>query len=265
MRAIGRWLKDTALFAFKNADVFFAMAVAVAVIVALAIGKPSTEVVDAAILGLLAAVSLALLRDRSGAGGLDDLRQLARDALTDRPYLVIHQTNEWDILDRDHVKTRLSQQLRFTRNGVSTIEHSSQGEGTVESYSAQWRRSSSSKWIPAKKIHAMAIERGEKVIYSLEEEHCRGDMLDWCIEREAVGRFPRDHERVTLEAKAISDHPRAMKIIWPTEREPKHVEIRFGDEPAKPLKLKRRKGRLEVEEKISFRKIGEEVAILWTW
>lgn len=151
MRAIGRWLKDTALFAFKNADVFFAMAVAVAVIVALAIGKPSTEVVDAAILGLLAAVSLALLRDRSGAGGLDDLRQLARDALTDRPYLVIHQTNEWDILDRDHVKTRLSQQLRFTRNGVSTIEHSSQGEGTVESYSAQWRRSSSSKWIPARR------------------------------------------------------------------------------------------------------------------
>ncbi|HET9678028.1 MAG TPA: hypothetical protein VFP21_11070 [Solirubrobacterales bacterium] len=265
MRAIGRWLRGAALFALKNADAFFAMAVAAAVIIALALGNPSTDVVDAAILGLLATVALALLRNRVGTDRLEALRQLAADAMTDRPYQVIHQTNEWDIRDKDHVKTRLSQQLRFTRNDVSTIEHSSQGEGVVESYSAKWRRSANSQWISAKKIHAMAIERGEKVIYSLEEEHCRGDMLDWCIEREAVGRFPRDHERVTLEAKAVSDHPRVMKIVWPTEREPKHVEIRFGDEPAKPLKPKRRKGRLEVEEKISFRKIGEEVAILWNW
>lgn len=265
MRAIGRWLKDAALFALKNADACLAMAVAVTVIVLLAVGNPPTEVVDAAILGLLAAVSLALLRNRSGADGLDDLRQLARDALTDRPYLVIHQTNEWDIWDRDHVKTRLTQELRFTRNDVSTIEHSSQGDGTVESYVAQWRRSSRAKWIQAKKIHAMPIERGEKVIYSLEEEHCRGDMLEWSIEREAVGRFPSDHERVTLEAKAVSDHPRVMRIIWPKEHEPKHVEIRFGDQPAKPLKLRRRKGRLEVEEKVSFQRIGEEVAILWSW
>jgi len=265
MRVVGRWLKDAALFALKNADAFLAIAVAAAVIVSLAVGNPSSEVVNAAILGLLAAVALALLRNRSGAGGLDDLRRLARDAMTDRPYQVIHQTNEWDIRDRDHVKTRLSQELCFTRNDVSTIEHSSQGEGTVESYAAKWRRSATSEWIPAKKIHAMPIERGEKVIYSLEEEHCRGDVLEWCIEREAVGRFPRDHERVTLEAKAISSHPRVMKIIWPKERDPKHVEIRFGDQPAKPLKPKRRKGRLEVEEKISFRKIGEEVAILWNW
>lgn len=265
MRAIGRWLKGAARFAFKNADAFFAMAVAAVVISLLAVGNPSSEVVDGAILGLLATVALALLRDRSSADALVDLSQLARDAITDRPYQVIHQTNEWDIWDGEHVKTRLSQELRFTRNDVSTIEHSSQGEGTVESYAAKWRRSSNSEWIPAKKIHAMAIERGEKVIYSLEEQHCRGDMLDWCIEREAVGRFPNDHERVTLEAKAISDHPRVMRIIWPKEREPKHVEIRFGDEPAKPLRPKRRKGRLEVEEKISFRKIGEEVAILWAW
>lgn len=265
MRAIGRWLKGAALFALRNADAFLAMAVAVAVIISLAVGNPSTEVVDAAILGLLAAVALALLRNRSGAGGLDDLRQLAGDAMTDRPYVVIHQTNEWDIWDRDHVKTRLRQELRFTRNDVSTIEHSSQGDGTVESYVAQWRRSPSSEWIRAKKIHAMAIERGEKVIYSLEEEHCRGDMLEWCIEREALGRFPSDHERVTLEAKAVSDHPRVMRIMWPKEHEPKHVEIRFGDQPARPLKPRRRKGRLEVEEKISFQRIGEEVAILWNW
>lgn len=265
MRGIGRWLKGAALFALKNADVFFAMTVAVAVIIALAVGNPSTEVVDATILGLLAAVALALLRNRGGAGGLDDLRQLAVDAFTDRPYKVIFQTNEWDIRDGEHVKTRLSQQLRFTRNDVSTIEHSSQGDGSIESYKAKWRRSPDSEWIPAKKIHAMPIERGEKVIYSLEEEHCRGDLLDWCIEREAVGRFPGDHERVTLEAKAISDHPRLMKIIWPKEREPKKVEIRFGDEPARTLKPKRRNGRLEVEERVSFKKIGEAAVIAWHW
>lgn len=265
MRAFARALKSAALFALRNADAIFAIAVAITVIALIVLGNPSTELIDAAILGLLASVALALLRDRSGAGGLDDLRQLAIDAMTDRPYQVIHQTNEWDIRDKDHVRTRLSQQLRFTRNDVSTIEHASQGEGVVESYEAKWRRSSASEWIPAKKIHEMAIERGEKVIYSLEEEHCRGDTLDWCIEREAVDRFPREHERVTLEAKAISDHPRVMRIVWPNEREPKHVEIRVAGQPARPLKPKRRKGRLEVEEKILFRSIGEEVAIVWTW
>ena len=105
--------------------------------------------------------------------------------------MVIHQTNEWDIRDRDHVKTRLTQELRFTRNDVSTIEHSSQGDGTVESYVAQWRRSPSAEWIQAKKIHAMAIERGEKVIYSLEEEHCRGDMLEWCYRARGRGQVPQ--------------------------------------------------------------------------
>ena len=50
-----------------------------------------------------------------------------------------------------------------------------------------------------------------------------------------MGRFPSDHERVTLEAKAVSDHPRVMRIVWPKEHEPKHVEIRFGDQPAKAV------------------------------
>jgi hypothetical protein len=265
MREIGERLKRGALFALRNADTFFAMIVAGVVIIAIVVGNPSSELVDAAILGLLATGAIAVLRDRRGNSRLEELQQLAADAMTDRPYQVIHQTNEWDIYDKKHVRTRLSQQLRFTRNEVSTIEHTSQGEGVIENYEAKWRRPTDSDWIEAKKIHEMAIERGEKVIYSLEEVHHRGDMLDWCIEREAVDRFPRDNERVTLEAKAIADHPRVMKVIWPKEREPKRVEIRFGDMPAKPLKPKRRKGRLEVEEKISFRNIGEEAVILWTW
>lgn len=265
MVAIGRWAKNAGLFAYRNADTVFAIAVAVGVIVALVAGNPSPELIDATILALLGATALALLRNREGAGSLSVLRQLADDAMSDRPYQVIWQTNEWDLRDRDHVTTRLTQQLRFTRNDISTIEHKSQGDGSIESYSAKWRRPGAGEWIPAQKIHVMPFERGEKVIYSLEEEHCRGDMLDWCIEREAVGRFPAAHERVSLEARTKSDHPRVIKIIWPTEREPKHVEIRFDDQPARTLRPKRRKGRLEIEEKIALRSVGEEVVIAWNW
>jgi len=231
MRNVKEKLRTAAKFAWKNADAVLVMVVAAGVIIAEVAGHPSTEVVDAAILVLLGATAFVLLRDREGRDQLDDLRQLASDALSDRPYGVVWQKNEWDIKDRERSTMRMTQQLRFTRNDVSTIAHWNQGDGTIERYSAKWRRPDGSRWIPAKKIHEFPIHNGEKVIYSLEEEHCRGDMLDWWVERDALGRFPGVHETASLEARANSDHPRVMHIVWPSDSPPSHVEIRFKDVP----------------------------------
>ena len=229
------------------------------------VGEPKPELIDAAILGLLATTAIVLLRDRIGRDDLDDLRQLAGDAISDRPYEVVWQKNEWDIRSREHSTMRMTQQLRFTRNDISTIAHWSQGDGHIERYAAKWRRSQGASWIAAKKIHEFPIHNGEKVIYSLDEEHSRGDMLDWCVERDAIDRFPGAHETASLEARAKSDHRRVMRVTWPADAAPSHVEIRFKGVPARTLSAKRKDGRPYVEEKIARLAIGEAVEIAWTW
>jgi hypothetical protein len=258
-------VKAALRFVWKNVDAFLVIAAAAGVVVAEVVGSPSTDVVDSAILGLLGVTAIVLLRDRVGRDDLAAVQQLAGDAISDRPYEVVWQKNEWDLKDREHSTMRMTQQLRFTRNDVSTIAHWNQGDGTIERYSAQWRRSEGSPWIPAEKIHTFPIHNGEKVIYSLDEEHCRGDMLDWCVERDAVGRFPGLHETASLEARANSAHARVMRITWPADAAPSHVEIRFKGLPARTLSTKRKNGRPYVEEKIACLAIGEVVEIAWTW
>ena len=68
--------------------------------------------------------------------------------------------------------------LRFTHDRVSTMEHWSDGDGTVVGNNAFWRRVEGRKWMPAKKIYSMPMEGGENVIYCLEEQNSRGDMLE---------------------------------------------------------------------------------------
>jgi hypothetical protein len=265
MQGLGGWLRERAKFAWKNADAFIAMGVAVGVVIAEVVGSPSKEVVDSAILVLLGATAFVLLRDRDKRGELDDLRLLARDAISDRPYQVVTQVNHWDLKDRQRTTVRVTEQLRFTRNDVSTIADWSTGDGRVERYRGRWKRTENEAWLPAEMIHKFSIRNGEKVIYSLDEEHCRGDELHWDVERDAVGRFPNRNESVSLEARTNSDHPRVMHITWPPDASPSHVEIRVEGQPARTLATKRKNGRACVEEKIAGLPIGKTVKIAWTW
>lgn len=265
MAGVLDWVKRQGAFVWRNADAFFAMAVAVGVLVAEAVGTPSQGVVNSAVLALLGTTAFALMRNRNGRGELDELRMLAKDAIGDRPYEVVSQDNHWDLTSRERTTMRVTEQLRFTRNDVSTIANWSTGDGKVVRYQAKWRRPGGERWIDAELIHRFPIRNGEKVIYSLDEEHCRGDMLDWLVEREAIGRFPTAHESVTLEARTSSDHPRVLRITWPAETDPSNVEIRFRGLPARPLHTKRSEGRTFVEERIAGMAVGESVEIAWTW
>lgn len=206
-----------------------------------------------------------LLRDRVERDDLTDLKVLAGDAISDRPYEIVKQHNHWDLISRERNTMRAVEQLRFTRNDVSTIADWSTGDGEVVRYDAKWKRPSSTTWIDAKKIHEFPIRYGEKVIYSLEEEHCRGDMLDWLVEREAVGRFPSAHESVSLAARTKSDYPRVMRVTWPEGVTPSNVELRYKGQPARPLHTRSKDGRAYVEETINELPIGEAVEIAWTW
>jgi len=140
MQGLGQWLRERAGFVWKNADAFIAMGVAIGVVIAEVLGSPSAEVVDSAILVLLGATAFVLLRDRDTRGELDDLRLLARDAISDRPYQVVTQVNHWDLKDRDRTTVSVTEQLRFTRNDVSTIADWSTGDGEVVRYNGRWKR-----------------------------------------------------------------------------------------------------------------------------
>ena len=91
-------------------------------------------------------------------------------------------------------------------------------------------------------------------------------MLDWCIEREAVNRFPNAHEAVTLSARTQSDdYARVVKITWPEGADPSNVEIRFKGRPAQPLRAQRKGNREYVEETITELPVGDSVKIAWRW
>jgi hypothetical protein len=221
--------------------------------------------VDSAILILLGATAFVLLQERRGRAGLEVVRQLAEDAISDRPYIVVWQHGHWDLRDRDTVVVTKTEQIRFTRNDVATNFQWSSGPGEVRSTTAKWRRGRTFSWIPARKVHEFATRGGVKEIYCFDEEHSRGDMLDWCVEREIVGQFPDAHEGIEVTARTKSDHPRVYRITWPAGSPPSHVEIRRGAEPARPLITRTKEGRPYIEERVSGLSVGEALNIDWTW
>jgi len=261
----GNRARDAGRFIWHNLDALLVMAVAAVVLAIEVVGSPDPRLVNSVILALLGISAYALLRDRAHQVRLDELRQLAGDAMSDRAYEVVWQDNEWDIKDRNNATIRVTEQLRITHNEVATIAHWSQGDGEDTRNDARWRRGDKGPWIDAKKIYDFPVRNGEKVIYCFDEEHRRGDMLEWCIERDAVGRFPTEHEGVELKARTKSDHPRVMRILWPASAPPSHVEMRLGDYPARTITPRRKNGRAFVEEKIVGLAIGEAVEIAWTW
>lgn len=265
MRTLWEWLKRSAVFGLRNADAFLAMGVAVGVLVSEVTGNPSQSVVNAAVLTLLGTVAFSLLRNRGGEQKLDDLRKLALDAVSDRPYVVGWQDNHWDLKSKQTARVISTEQIRFTRQEVSENWLWSNGPGTVQKVSAKWRRSRSDPWIEAEPIHQFAARGGVKEIFCFNEEHNRGDVLDWCVEREIDGQFPDTNEAVEIEAATKSSHPRALRITWPRDAPPTRVEIREGDRSARPLRPTMKNGRPHVEEKIYGLKIGEKVRIDWTW
>jgi hypothetical protein len=260
-----RSIREAGLFVWRNLDAVFVIVVGLAVAALQILGRTSVEAVDAAILGLLAVTAVILLRGREGRGELDEVKEVARDALSERPFQMVWAKNEWDIQTRERAVITSTRRLRFIHDRVSTMEHWSDGEGTVVADSAFWRRPDGRRWMPAKRIHSMPIERGENVIYCLEEQNSRGDTLEWKVERHTEGRFPKDHESVSLRAAAKSDHPRQMRVVWPPDVSPGCVELRYGASPARELVPRWKAGRMEVVEKIPRLAMGERVEIRWFW
>lgn len=259
-------LKRAGKFIWRNLDVFGVMSVA-AVVVALDILLPNLdpEIVSSATLALLGATAFALLRDRRGQERLNAIGQVAEDALSDLPYDIIWQENEWDLRDRRNSTIRMTQRVRFTRSEVSTLPHRSSGDGEVTSCKARWRRATGDAWINAPEIHKLRTREGVRVLFSLGEEHERGDMLDWEVEREALGRFSEAHEEVTHKAKTDSEFPRKVRIVWPANEPPSHIELRVGSGPPKRLSGKLEGDRVFVEESVVRLRKDELFAVSWNW
>jgi hypothetical protein len=265
---MGRGGKVKAAFRFvwANLDAILVMGVA-ALVVALDILLPDLDpqIVSAATLALLGVTAFIMLRDRRHRGQLDALSQLASDAFSDLPYDILWQDNEWDLRDRSHTTVRMTQRLRFTRGNVSTLPHWSSGDGAITRCAAAWRRDSASGWIDADLIHELPTRNGARLLFSLGEEHARGDMLDWRVERDATDRFSSSHESVTHEAKTASDFPRRVRIVWPPGEPPTHVEMRLGDRPARRLSVRHDQGRAYIDETINQLAKDEAFVLSWNW
>ncbi len=159
----------------------------------------------------------------------------------------------------------MNQRLRFTRNEVFALTHRSAGDGTITRCVAKWRRKGST-WSEAPKIDEVETLDGNRLLFSLGEEQSRGDILDWCVERDAVDRFSARHEGIRHVAKTADfKFPRRMRILWPPQEPPHHVEMRLGDRPAQRLAVRTKKGRAFIDETIQELRKGETLVVSWTW
>jgi hypothetical protein len=252
-------------FLWENLDAILVIAVAGVVLVLHILDKVDAEAVGSVTLAMLGVTAFVLIRDRNSRAALDELRQLAADAQSELPYDIVWQKNEWDIKDRKQATIRLTQRLRFTRNEVFTLPHRSSGDGEITRCVAMWRRPNEDEWVEARKIDELATGSGNRLLFSLGEEQSRGDMIDWCVEREAVDRFSAPQESVSHLAKSDSKFPRRVRIVWPRGQRPHHIEMRLGDHPAQRLRSRKRKGRHFIDETVQALNKGDSFVVAWKW
>lgn len=258
--------KLAVLFVIENLDAFLVMAVATAIVVLdIADSQLDEQVVSSATLALLGVTAFLLLRDRRSRVDLGELRQIATDALSDLPYDIIWQSNEWDLESRDKATVKMERRVRFTRNQLSTMAHWNTGPGRVLRCDARWRRTPDDSWVEAKLIDAFSVRGGKKQMFSLGQEHSRGDTLEWCVEMEVEGRFSDAHQSVIHEARVESDYPRSVRILWPATDAPSNVEMVLGEGPARPLALQSVDGRNLIEETVGRLRKDEIFKISWIW
>jgi hypothetical protein len=252
-------------FLWRHGDAMFVVVIAFGVAILEIFGVPSEGVIDAAILATLGTVAIVLFRDRLDRGSTKALEQLASDAISDRPFQVVSQLKEWNLVGRDHAVITKTEEIRFTRNDVATKAEWDDSDGSVEEAVGRWRRDDAMPWIDAEVVHDFRVRGGIKTIYCFNEEHSRGDTLEWQTEVKAFRRFSEPHESVSLMASTKADHPRTLRLVWPENFPPSRVEIRHGSNPATKLQVRRKNGRSYVEEKIAVIPVGEKVKIEWTW
>lgn len=146
------------------------------------------------------------------------------------------------------------------------MEHWCTGSvGHVDLCQAEWRLDEKKPWIGATTIHDFGINSGRNYIFSLDTERSRGDVLHWRITRQLRDRFPNPIESVSLNPQAPIDRQR-IQVVWPRDREPKQVEIRYEDGSSRPLTPQPQEdGRLFVEEQLAANVAGSETKIEWTW
>lgn len=252
-------------FFWENADAILVMVVAAVILVLHVLDKVDAETVGSVTLAMLGVTAFVLIRDRKSRTELGEVRRLAADAQSELPYDILWQKNVWDIKDREQATVRMTQRLRFTRNEIFTLPHRSSGDGEITRCVAKWRRPNETEWVEARQIDALETGDGNRLLFSLGEEQSRGDMIDWCVERDAVGRFSGSQESVGHLAKTASRFPRRVRIIWPKGQAPHHVEMRLGDHPAQRLRTREKKGRPYIDETIQALAKGSLFVVSWKW
>jgi hypothetical protein len=227
-------------FVWTNLDALFVMLAAAVALFLELLGRPDQALIDSVILALLGTTALVLLRDRQSRSRLKDLVAFVEDLRSDRPYEVRSETNRWDIDEGGEFATfTKTQELRFTRNEVCVLEHWCTGTGEVKECHAEWR---------------------------LDTERSRGDVLQWRVTRKLKNSFPSKREAVSLRLQAPTHSPR-MRVVWPRDREPQQIEIRYEDgSPGRRLQS-RRDGdeRRFVDEQLDVRSTDAVARIEWTW
>lgn len=267
--------KRSLRYIWANLDAFIIIAIATAVLLYTIVEAPKPDLLQRTIVALLGVLAFALLRDRRDRDELGrvwehlgNLDQFVADVAQDVSYRVKHETNSWNIETSERATLERIQEVCFTRNGISTFDHWSSGRGgSVVSCKAFAKYSpDATGWTSLDKPLEFGHDNGDKYIFSLGATHDRGDELEWRIVAELAGRFPATRESVSIRFAAETHQP-VMRVVWPEDKPPTHVEIKVGDQPKRQLHPMRMDGsnRLFVEERVIPTRIDDSATIEWVW
>lgn len=221
-----RKLRTVGKFALSYAELLIALAVVLVVSGFAAFGDINAERLTQAAIALLAALAIAVMRERADRKVMDDRidAKLATLTPSDRPWQVLYERFTWDIDDHGDAVAMVKKKLQFMQEEVFCVyEYEYKSSGTVKLHTC-WGGAQDEPMDELPIIHKEfpGPEGRAYRLISLERVWRRGEIMDFQSFRELGGFFPGAREQVAMDV-SVPTSRLAICIKWPASRKPTAV------------------------------------------
>jgi hypothetical protein len=224
-----------------------------------------------ATLGVLAVVSATLVRDRWRRDRIGEavtaVTAKLNASVPQEAWRLLEAEFTWDIQARGTAKTTSRRVLEFLTGDIVAIHEWTSADGKEEAYECVGGPPGGAKWplIEGEKIGSGTPGSPARVLQLGGMAH-RGQTFEVITSRTLIDTFPKGQERVNIAIGRPTEKA-VLKIIWPTNRPPKSVNVMINDRPAGDLtpSLRTAEGRKKLEWPAPDPQVRDDYVISWDW
>ncbi|HEY4812380.1 MAG TPA: hypothetical protein VIH71_15110 [Solirubrobacteraceae bacterium] len=259
-------------FFFKYLELLLALALAIVVSYLSLTGEIDTKGLTLASAGLLVAIAIALVRERSGRESLvAHIERASELARSDKGWQVLDERLVWDLSgpEGSYAKATAEKELLFTQDEVFSIyEYQYKSPGVVLTHVCEGGvRGQPMADLPIIQKDFPGPEGRVYRLISLQRIWRRGEIMAFRSVRELKDHFCEVTEDVTKEV-SVQTASVSMRIVWPPGSKPKALWLeRSNGQPVHiPLaRLKHANGRWSYNELVENPRLGEKIILRWDW